>query len=294
MKLVAHARLQARAVSREVECEERITNNMTTKNDTTNNDEQALATADQFSTSMERPAHIGKTSKGTENISAEDTQIARLALSQALTPQVAEGREGWRAGVLFDSVTEEIIGKGPVHFAIVRVDKPIGIVFPPRGSSEPIEQIELTDPRMAFTKDAQGKSVNPIGTKIFNYLIVMLPIKASNPMSSILALSLKGSGIKVAKSLNAKIQRRDADLWAGVYSAAPVQAKSAKGEFWTWDIRNAGWVSPALEPSLKKLHDMLANKEVNVHQETNDVIDGELAGGEEGGSTDFPTGEGDM
>lgn len=51
-----------------------------------------------------------------ENIEQGEIQVARISIAQPGTPEVASGQDGWKAGMLFDSMNREVItvnGKPP-------------------------------------------------------------------------------------------------------------------------------------------------------------------------------------
>ena len=193
---------------------------------------------------MERPSFIKPGDhRGTDHITKEDLQIPRLALAQGLTPQVAEGKEGFVTGVLFNSQTEQVYGKGPIDFFIVRADKPRFIEFNPRDEGGGIKDMNVApnDPRTKFTIDSEGKSVKPLATKFYDFIIAMLPLDA-DAMKSIISLSFKSSGLKMARNLNTLVKYRNAPLFAGVYRLTTKVEKNAKGIFSVYNVENAGWV----------------------------------------------------
>jgi hypothetical protein len=233
-------------------------------------------------TAFERPSFI-KTGdhRGTEHITKDDLQIPRLALAQGLTPQVAEGKDGFVTGVLFNSQTEQVYGKGPIDFFIVRADKPRFIEFNPREEGGGIKDMSVSadDPRTRFTTDEEGKSVKPAATKFYDFVIAMLPLEA-DPMKSIISLSFKSSGLKMARNLNTLVKYRNAPLFAGVYRLTTRVEKNAKGIFSVYNVENAGWVGkhPAMpdEAAYKLAEDLflsLADRNIIVDRTDSDLPD---------------------
>jgi hypothetical protein len=184
------------------------------------------------------PAFIPQGSTvGTEHLTKEDIQMPRLGLAQALSPQLEEGNskyiEGLKQGDMFNNLTNEIYGKGPIEFVIVRADPPRGIEFKPLDEGGGIVDfsVPLDDPRMKW----QGQE-KPIATKFYDYVIVMLP------SSEVIALSFKGTGIKTAMRLNGLIHLRRTPLYAGKYSIQSIKDKSGEFTFYSFAVSNAGVV----------------------------------------------------
>jgi len=207
-------------------------------------DDKIEKVPDNTAIATQRPAFIKQGDhRGTDHITKEDLQIPRLALAQGLTPQVAEGKEGFVTGVLFNSSTEQVYGKGPIDFFIVRADKPRYIQFKPREEGGGVIDMNVPpdDPRTRFTTDDEGKSVKPLATKFYDFIIAMLPLDA-DPMKSIISLSFKSSGLKMARNLNTLVKYRNAPLFAGIYRLTTKVEKNAKGIFSVYNVENAGWV----------------------------------------------------
>lgn len=251
------------------------------------NETKNLATT-QSGGSLERPAFLqGEDSRGTSHLTKDDIQMPRLALAQSLTPQVADAKEGFTTGVLFNSLTEEILGKGPLEFTVVRADAPRYIEFIPRDEGGGIRDYNVapTDPRTQFTKDPEtGKSIPPIATKFYDYIILMLPATPENFMDKIIALSLKSSGLKVAKTLNGLMRLRNAASFAGKYVLTTEMTQNAKGKFAIYKVKNAGWVDEPTYHLAEQVYETLKDREIKIDRDENpDDADPEAAAG----STDF-------
>lgn len=227
---------------------------------------------------ISRPAFVPVNDRtGTEHITKQDLAIPRLALAQGLTPEVLESKEGFSVGVLFNSATKQVYGKGPLNFVIVRADPPRAIEFYPRETGGGVKDmnVPLDDPRMNYRPDPEhpGQSLKPLATKFYDYLLLMLPLK-ENPLDNLIALSFKSSGLKMALALNMLIFQRDAPLFAGVYKLTTDIVKSPKGTFAVYQVDNAGWISD--EPTYelcKKMYDSLRDREVKIDREHSQTPD---------------------
>lgn len=194
------------------------------------------------------PSFIPKGVEGTEYINKDDLQVPRMGLCQALSPELDENNIARfipevKNGDMFSTLTKEVFGKGPLKFMVVRGDRPKGVEFIPREEGGGVKDfnVALDDPRMQFRVDAKGERKNPIATKFYDFVILLLPFDMQAPMANIIALSLKGSNLKTAKTLNSFIRFRGTPLYSGVYSLTSVQTKNPKGVFYSFQVANAGW-----------------------------------------------------
>lgn len=176
--------------------------------------------------------------EGTEHITKDDLQMPRLALAQSMSPQCQEGGpkhvDGLKMGMMFNNLTEEIYGKGPIEFIIVRADKPRGIEFNPIEDGGGIKDFDVPvdDPRMKFGPDGQ----KPTATKFYDYVVVLYP------SMEVIALSFKGTGLKVARTLNGLIKLRRLPIYAGKYQLSTAIETNKMGTYAVFAVKNAGHV----------------------------------------------------
>lgn len=231
----------------------------------------ALANLGEFGIVVDRPETAKKGDMtGRETIGRDDIQMPRLALSQALSPQLTEGNEklipGLKVGELFNDLTGEIYGKGPLYFAIIRRDRARGVQFAPieEGGGVIDPDVPLDDPRMQFTT-VDGKRVKPVATKFYDFIIVLLGGNNVKPMTPI-ALSFKGGGLKVAKQLAGLIQMRDAALFKGIYEVH-VEIKQQPKPHYVYVVKNAGWAGPQIEGQLEEMFNVFKDKPLDISRE---------------------------
>ena len=200
--------------------------------------------------------------RGTGHFRQEDIQIPRLSIAQALSPEQLDDDpkqiEGLKLGEMFNSLTKENYHQGPIEFFVLKAAPPRGVEFIPReqGGGVKDRDVPLTDPRMQWRGDKQ-----PIATLFYDYVILMSITK------EIVALSMKGTNIKVAKNFNGLIAMRKQAIFAGKYSISCVKEKNNKGTYGVFQVDNAGWCSEDEYPELEKLFDQFAIKEIVIHSE---------------------------
>jgi hypothetical protein len=183
--------------------------------------------------------------RGKDNVAREDVQMPRLGLAQKQSPQLESTDPKFipelREGMFFNDLTGEVYSSGPLYFCVIRRDPPRGIEFAPIDSGGGVidPDVPLNDPRMQFTTDENGKRVKPVATKYYDYIIML--IKQDGEMEPI-ALSLKSSGIKVAKQLNGFIQWRKGPMHAGRFTLQS-KPKAVPKPHYIHVVGNAGYVT---------------------------------------------------
>lgn len=222
---------------------------------------------------QQRPSWIPADHRGTEHLEKGDLQLPRLRLAQALSPQVTEGQakyiDGLKAIDMFNDLTGQIYGRGPLQFAVIRADKPRGIQFAPRETGGGILDMDvpLNDPRMEFTADSEGKPVKPLATKFYDYVIMLLPSR------EVVAFSCASSAIKVAKNLNALMKLRNAPCFAGKYTVASGSETNSKGTFSVYHVKNAGWLSEEEMLYAETLFESIKDRTLVIEREPGDEPD---------------------
>lgn len=225
-----------------------------------------------------RPASLDPNDRsGTEDISARDIRLPRLATAQGLSPQMTPGDgahiEDLKMFDMFNDLTTEVYGKGPITFVPVRRDVR-RIEFTPRseGGGMVDPDVPLNDPRLRWTKNA-GVDVPPRATEFIEFVILLLRAgKAPEPI----VLSIKSTNKfnrRASGNLTTFIKLRNAPIYAGLYTVAGGSEKNDKGTFGVPVIKNSGWI-PVDTPSGKALfdyakdfHDSLAGKVIVVERE---------------------------
>jgi hypothetical protein len=234
-----------------------------------------------------RPDFIARTTVGADHITKDDLQMPRLGLAQQMSPEVDPSNtekfmEGLRIG---NNLTGQNYGKGPHDIVILRADRPRFIEFFPREQGGGIKDFDVKadDPRTRF--GAGGEP--PAATKFYDFIVMFLKTR------ELMALSLKSTGLKVARQLNGLIKMRNAPIYSGLYALSAVQTKNKKGTFYTFSVKNNGWV-PDKETydHVESMFNGLKDKKIEFEREpgSDDVADDDAAaGGDE--ATSFNPGQ---
>jgi len=218
-------------------------------------------------TDLDIPAYIKQGDvRGTEHITREDVQMPRLALAQAQSPQLLEDHpkyiDGLKLGQLFNNLTGQIYGKGPLEFCIVRADPPRGVEFNPleQGGGVKDLSVPLDDPRMQFGPNGE----KPVATKFYDYVVMLLPSR------ELVSLSFKSTGLKVARRLNGLIKLRNIPLFAAKYSLTTTMEKNKAGTFAQYVIGNAGVVDEATYHVAEQAYDTFKHRAIAFDRDASD------------------------
>ena len=189
------------------------------------------------------PDYIPKSRRGFEDTVQSDITIPRLALAQALHPQVTDGDpariEGLKPGDLFNTVTKQNYGR-EVYVQLLRkmplramefhsIDDGGGVIDP---------DVPIGDPRLKWGNSGDKKADKPKATLFRDFLAVILPQR------EIIALSFKSSGLTAAKNLwgFATIGNRDCfAVRLRIFTAVKLTPKPHQ----IFQVEQAQWVSEA-------------------------------------------------
>lgn len=234
------------------------------------------------STAMERPAFLPADAapEGTEHITSEDVAMPRLALAQNTSPQLQEGKPEYIAnlkqGQLFNSLTGDVYGKGPIEFVIVRADPPRWMELAPYESGGGIidRNVPIGDPRTQWGMDGS----KPKATMFYDYIVMMLPSR------ELIALSFKSTGITTARRLNGLIKMRQRPIYEQRYAISTASKTKGNNTFWIYQIANAGWVPDQDTYNLARQYfNALKSQQVEIHRE------GDAPDVDDTSATEFPS-----
>ncbi len=171
-----------------------------------------------------------------ENTTASDIRISRVAIAQPLTPEVAKEMPGWRAGMLFDNLTKEIIstdGKPPwllekgvkaddlkaVHYLPVALNFKLPSEYIKWNSKEDQEKgadrwefktLEPKDPRVvAGVWKSQGgtfEGKKPPVTINTNYMLLALDLALKMPLGYFRVVSCSRSSAACGQTIASILQ----------------------------------------------------------------------------------------
>lgn len=247
-----------------------------------------LTTLGNIQGTMERPKSLDKNDlAGAEDIDANEIRLPRLTMAQGLSPQITPGDAQYIEGLtlfdMFNDMSSEIYGKGPITF--VPVSREIRrIEFIPRTEGGGVADLNVPkgDPRLQWTKstpDAQRADVPPAATEFYEYIVLLLrPGKAPEPIVFSIAKKNKWNKRAIDK-LDTVIKLRP-PIYANLYSVdTKTPGKNDKGTFAVPTIRDLGYIpkdtpaGAALFKFAKEFHDSLEGKTVTTAPPQNEDTD---------------------
>lgn len=214
--------------------------------------------------------------RGLEDLEArKDFTLPRLAICQSLTPQRKKDNplyiKGLEEGNLFNTVTGEIYPDNKVQVAplfafksriyFADIDEGGGILCQ---SLNAIDGGVLCDtcakcPNSQWTQDKEKKkSVPPACTDFLNYASIILPSR------ELIAVSMKSTAIKVAKTWNSMMRIRNRDTFAGLYDLGTAIQKNAMNEWYTFTVTNSGWVDETAYKFAENMYSALRDEVLKV------------------------------
>ncbi len=200
--------------------------------------------------STARPEGADEGLLGNEGIGREDILMPRLGLAQKMSPEIDMTNpryiDGLKFTEMFNSMTKQNYGTGPLHFLVLRRYDPRYIEFKPidEGGGIVDRNVPPNDPRTKFGPNGE----KPVATMFYDFVILLLNnLSFDEPLQNVIGFSLKSSGIKAAKHLNFLINQRGKKLICkGIYSVTTGHEvdKKSQGTYAVFKIKNAGWVTP--------------------------------------------------
>lgn len=215
--------------------------------------------------SMETPDYIKRDSaRGSEEVSANDMAIPRLEIVQALSP-IKETNEDAREGLLFNSVTQEVLGDLvyfiPVYYRmeyLVWKDQDQGGGF---FGSFPSES-EANDRIAEAVRDGENADYLEVVDTPVHYGLL---IDVNTHVTQQIVISMAKTKAKVSRKWNSMIQIVGGDRFSRVYKISTFRDENAKGQkFFNYVVQNAGFTPKAAYHEAECLYEVFKNEKVKV------------------------------
>lgn len=233
-------------------------------------------------------------STGIEGFGPDDIKLPRLAIAQAMSPQLADPAQaidGLKLGMFFNDLSGEVYGPGPLHIVVVRRDVR-RIQFKPRAEGGGVLDLNVpaNDPRNDWNTDDKGGRIPPLAT-LFNEYVVFVMRDGFEPEP--IVLSIKDTNKfnrKTSERLTGFIKFHPGPVFSAVYSVRTVNEKNDEGTFGVFVIDKMvtkenpkGYVEDEnLYRMAERFEASLRGKTISVNREP----------GSDDGDTDFPTDDG--
>lgn len=212
---------------------------------------------------------VGKTD-GAEGIKPEDARVPRLKVAQGMSPQMQRGTESYlpdlRLGDMFNDLSGEIYGEGPLEVAFIRVDPPRHVLFDKEDRKKVLERdLKPSDARTQFRDGADGKRLKPEASKFYDYVLVRLDTMEP------LAMSFSSTGINMAMKLNGMLKIKPVPIYVQKFSLSVAQQHNDQGTWYGVTVRPSQFVPADMVERLQSLFESFKAKKVEFdesHPET--------------------------
>lgn len=237
-----------------------------------------LTTLGSISGTMDRPKSLDPNDRsGTEDIGVDDLRFPRLAIAQGLSNQLIPDDSSYIKGLalfdLFNDLSGEIYGRGPLTFVPVQRDVR-RIEFTPREEGGGILDLDVpaNDPRTKWTVE-DGQRVPPRATRFVEFVVLLL---RDGKVPEPIVLSIKDTNKfnrRASEQLTAFIKFRGTAIYTGLYTVSSKSEKNDSGTFGVYVMKNAGFIptdipaGAALFKFAKDFAESLKGKKVIVQRE---------------------------
>lgn len=204
-------------------------------------DKDKLATTEKNTALEAAPSYIPKSRRGFEDTVQSDITIPRLALAQALSPQVTDGDPAripdLKVGDLFNSVTGQIYGRDVVVQVLRKMPlRAMEFRSIAEGGGVIDPDVPMGDERLKWGTSGDKQADKPKATLFRDFLAVVLPQR------EMIALSFKSSGLTAAKNLWGFATMGNRDCFA-IKLRITTDVKLTPKPHQIFKVAQAGWVS---------------------------------------------------
>ena len=223
---------------------------------------------------------------GTDDITSKDLRLPRLAIAQGLSPQLTPDSSDYIKGLgmfdLFNDLTGEIYGRGPLKFIPVRRETR-RIEFDPDNRGVPLDlNVPMGDPRCEWTQNEDtGEREAPRATK-FTEFVIFLVREGRDPEPIVMSIKDTNKWNRRAAERLTGFVKFHPPIYSTYYSVESKSEKNDSGTFGIYAIRQVGslddqnqtdeqWEQSArLFQLAKEFRKSLEGKEIVVNRETAD------------------------
>lgn len=243
----------------------------------------------------ERPQSIDPMDRtGKEDFRDDEIQLPRLTVAQGLHPQLVPGDpkyiEGLVIGKMFNDVTEEVYGTGPLtvvpvyrHITRIEFDKNDRNVVVDR-------DVPAGDPRLQWSRGTgpNGEDEPPAATEFVEFVSLLLR-PGKEPEKIVVSIKTTNKEMRnAAKLWTSYIDQRSGPIYSGLYriTSHMVKGKNKKGQdtlYGVFVVKNAGYIpkdTPAgalLYEYAKSFNEAAKGKRIETNREGGDETDFDTA-----------------
>lgn len=222
--------------------------------------------------SEQMPEWLKKGNAGSEDVGAKDMIMPRVDVLQALSPQIKKNDPafipGAEQGQIFNTVTGEIYGDN-VTFIPVMFRKEF-VVWKLRKAGGGFCGAFKTEAEANAAIVAMPNPADYEAVESHQHFAILLT--EHGPEEAV--FSMTKSKLKVSRALNTLVQIAGVDRFAKAYRIDAVEATSDKGDFWSFKVHPAGFVSPELYQRGQELYGMIKDGAADVDRTADETVVG--------------------
>lgn len=180
---------------------------------------------------------------GNENVGADDQQIPRLNLLQALSPQLDE-IEGAKAGLLHNSVTNELYTTATVINLFYKREFTIWRKRAKGGGY--CGAFATEEAANAQVESLPGTATDYDITETAKHACLMLNPETGEVIQPVV-IFFKGSGLSTSRNWNSQIgsMNKDHPRFATIWTLSTQKQTNEKGSWFNWQVGGGAWVPNA-------------------------------------------------
>lgn len=234
-----------------------------------------LAAADQL------PAWLTKgDARGNEQVDSNDIILPRVGIIQAISPQLKKTDpkyiQGAEQGRLYNTLTNELYGDEGILFVPVIFQKE-WIAFKDREKGGGFKGAwPFAEEVRARTEIEQMEDAADIELMESHSHIGFI-VKPDGSLEQAIIACTK-SAIKFSRKLNSLVTMSGVDRFAKAYTVHTSEVSSAKGDYYTYDAKPAGFVNQETYKEGETLYTFLKDKKVSTNHDVDTDVEAGAAG----------------
>jgi hypothetical protein len=207
--------------------------------------------------------------RGNEQVDSNDIILPRIGIIQAISPQLKKNDpkyiQGAEQGHLYNTLTDELYGAEGILFVPVLFRKE-WIAFKDREKGGGFKGAwPFADEVRANTEIEQMEDAADIEI-MESHSHIGFVVKPDGSLEQAIIACTK-SAIKFSRKLNSLVTMSGVDRFAKAYAVSTVEASSAKGDYYTYDAKPAGFVNQEVYKEGESLYEFLKDKAVTTNHE---------------------------
>jgi len=215
------------------------------------------------------------TGRGSENVTAEDIQLPRIDVLQALSPQVDKGSEayieGAEVGMIINLLTGKVFPEGLFFTPVSFVKKFLVWVDRKKDKAGGLRGVFDTEPEAnaAAAADEDSSKLEVVPTA--EHLLIL-------DDGTEVIMSLAKSKYKVSRRFNSLVKLRPGDRFATRYSLQSIGDEGPKGKFKNLKIEVEGYPSEEIYLKAESLYETIAagGKQASGNYDSGEAEEGEV------------------